>query len=227
MTIIEKKKYLFAELNSVLIPRGFKLFKSSGDPSYVLKNEEKAISFTFNFKQFGNIDLTMIKISLFTIENIFIEIFGIDHIKDKYFYDEKKYFLTSINDKTTIQPFDDKNINNEEDLKKITSWILNYLENEAQVFIEKYSYLPNILAEMDRLENEGLNWNHRDKGILSGSIDAYFRGLIISKLCNDVNFENKIKKMDLKFNEVGYESWLPYYEKLKTKLETLNPIFNI
>lgn len=225
--ISEKKKLVFERLNNNLNPKGFKLFKTSGDPSYVLKDQEKAVSFFFNFKQLGTIDITTIRISLFSIETIFIEIFGIDYITDKYFYDGNKYFLTTVTDKITIQAFNDEEIDNEIDLNKFIDWIINYLETNGKAFIEKYSYLPNILAEMDKLESEGLNWNHKDRGILAGSLDAYFRGLIISKLCNDPNFKNKIEKMNLKFKEDGYESWLPYYEKLKDKLTTVVPIYNV
>ena len=80
---------------------------------------------------------------------------------------------------------------------------------------------------MDELETLGLNWNNRESGILAGTLDAYFRGLIISKLCNDADFERKVSKMDVKFAQVGYEEWIPYYEQLKERLNTVRPVYNM
>ena len=81
---------------------------------------------------------------------------------------------------------------------------------------------------MDELLEAGLTWQHPDKGILSGSLDAEFRGLIISKLCNDPNFGEKLEECDRVFAEVRYQIWLPYYEKLKAEvLPTIEPQYNI
>lgn len=230
MKKLEKKKFVFKKILEKLTSQNFYLVKTGLDPTFILKEKDRVISFFLNFKDAGQIDFSKIQITINEVEDVMFEIKKPN--QDYSFLDNTKYFLITIEDKITAMPAEyfhgiGYDVETEEQLLVFTDWIINYLENEAQFFIKKYSYLPNILTEMDRLQNEGLNWNHKDRGILSGSLDAYFRGLIISKLCNDVNFENKIKKMDLKFNEVGYESWLPYYEKLKTKLETLNPIFNI
>ena len=32
---------------------------------------------------------------------------------------------------------------------------------------------------------------------------------------------------DTVFNESGYEDWLPYYEKLKERLKSVEPIYNV
>jgi hypothetical protein len=75
---------------------------------------------------------------------------------------------------------------------------------------------------MNRLEREGKYWAE----ILTGWPD-FFRGLIISKLCNDTDFERKQNLMDEKFNIPKLKKQLPYYEKLKRRLKTLKPIYNI
>jgi hypothetical protein len=91
-------------------------------------------------------------------------------------------------------------------------------------FTEYYSHLPNVLAEMNRLEAEGKYWN----GILGGLADYLFRGLIISKLCNDDDFERKVQYCDEKLNSrPSLAIWLPYYEKLKARLQNLQPMYNV
>ena len=80
---------------------------------------------------------------------------------------------------------------------------------------------------MDELTAQGKTWQNRENGILSGSLDAEFRGLIIAKLCNDPNFQKKVEMCDTVFNESGYEDWLPYYEKLKEHLKSVEPIYNV
>ena len=80
---------------------------------------------------------------------------------------------------------------------------------------------------MDELTAQGKTWQNMENGILSGSLDAEFRGLIIAKLCNDPNFQKKVEMCDTVFNESCYEEWLPYYEKLKEHLKSVEPIYNV
>ncbi|MCX2744393.1 hypothetical protein OO013_10975 [Mangrovivirga sp. M17] len=55
--------------------------------------------------------------------------------------------------------------------------------------------------------------------------EAYFRGLIISKLCNDPNYNQKFRKVEAIFDEP--DEWLPYWEKLKAVLPTIEPKYNL
>ena len=80
---------------------------------------------------------------------------------------------------------------------------------------------------MDELTAQGKTWQNRENGILSGSLDAEFRGLIISKLCNDIGFDDKISMCDEIFSREQYKDWLPYYEKLKERLKSVEPIYNV
>jgi hypothetical protein len=225
MNKADKKKFVFDTLNKLLKPQGYYLVKTGLDPTYVLKKQDKIISFFFNFKDYGGIEMSNLYLSILMVENIIFEIKKPN--QDYSYIDNKKYFLSTVYDKNEI--FDRKInvIETNEELELLTNRIVQYLETNGKAFIEKYSYLPNVLEEMDKLEKQGLNWNHKDKGILSGSLDAYFRGLIISKFCNDTNFDKKIEKMNAKFNEIGYEEWLPFYEKLKERLKTIEPIYNV
>ena len=101
-------------------------------------------------------------------------------------------------------------------------------EGKGADFVQHYSYLPNVLKRMDELVEAGLTWQYPHKGILSGTLDARFRGLIISKLCNDPNFERKIAWCDERFYDGTNDNWLPYYEKLKAEvLPTIEPKYNL
>ena len=116
----------------------------------------------------------------------------------------------------------------EEDCIIFANNVIEYFENKVSPFFNYYTYFPNILAEMDKLESEGNDWNDGKNGILMGGGAAFFRGLIIAKLCNDANFEEKKLYVENIFNtEPVFEKWLPYYEKLKLHLATLDPIYNI
>lgn len=230
LTKKEKKEYVFKKLNEILKPQGYYLVKTGLDPLYVLKENNYIVNVGFNFKDMGQIAFSKIFISIKCVEEIIFEIKKPN--QDYSFIDNKKYFLLTVFDKETKMPDDyyrgiGYDINSQEDLEFFTEWILNYLKTDGQKFIETYSYLPNILKKMDELTAQGKTWQNRENGILSGSLDAEFRGLIIAKLCNDPNFQKKVEMCDTVFNESCYEEWLPYYEKLKERLKSVEPIYNV
>ena len=230
LTKKEKKEYVFKKLDEILKPQGYYLVKTGLDPLYVLKENNYIVNVGFNFKDMGQIAFSKIFISIKCVEEIIFEIKKPN--QDYSFIDNKKYFLTTVFDGETKMPEDyyrgiGYDINSQEDLVFFTEWILNYLKTDGQKFIETYSYLPNILKKMDELTAQGKTWQNRENGILSGSLDAEFRGLIIAKLCNDPNFQKKVEMCDTVFNESCYEEWLPYYEKLKERLKSVDPIYNV
>ena len=230
LTKKEKKEYVFKKLNEILKPQGYYLVKTGLGPLYVLKENNYIVNVGFNFKDMGQIAFSKIFISIKCVEEIIFEIKKPN--QDYSFIDNKKYFLLTVLDKETKMPdgyyggigYD---VNTQEDLEFFTEWILNYLKTDGQKFIETYSYLPNILKKMDELTAQGKTWQNMENGILSGSLDAEFRGLIIAKLCNDPNFQKKVEMCDTVFNESCYEEWLPYYEKLKERLKSVEPIYNV
>jgi len=223
----EKKDYVFKALLTLLAPKGYYLVKTGLDPHFILKGSKTVQKFFFNFKDAGDIAFSMMKISIREVEEVIREV-GMPNFDPIAFEDGKKYFLTTVEDKVTVAP---KNLHSglgypvetPEDLEFITGWILHYLQNEGEAFVIQYSYLPNVLVEMDRLEAEGKFWY---QGILSGGPDHLFRGLIISKLCNDLNFSEKVSKVDSIYYQDSDE-WLPFYEKLKQRLKTLEPVYNL
>ena len=226
LTKKEKKEYVFKKLNEILKPQGYYLIKTGLDPSFILKGKDKIVYFFFNFKDMGQISFSKLMISIKIVEEIIFEIKEPD--QDYSHIDNKKYFLTTVFDGETKMPdgyyrgigYD---INSQEDLVFFTEWILNYLKTDGQKFIETYSYLPNILKKMDELVDTGGYWSD----LLTGGVPHLFKGLIISKLCNDPNFYNKMIFVDNIFATEDISEYLPYYEKLKERLKSVEPIYNV
>ena len=226
LTKKEKKEYVFNKLNEILKPQGYYLVKTGLDPSFILKGKDKIVYFFFNFKDMGQIAFSKLMISIKIVEEIIFEIKEPD--QDYSHIDNKKYFLTTVFDGETKMPDDyyrgiGYDINSQEDLVFFTEWILNYLKTDGQKFIEAYSYLPNILKKMDELVDTGGYWSD----LLTGGVPHLFKGLIISKLCNDPNFYNKIIFVDNIFATEDISEYLPYYEKLKERLKSVEPIYNV
>ena len=226
LTKKEKKEYVFKKLNEFLKPQGYYLIKTGLDPSFILKGKDKIVYFFFNFKDMGQIAFSKLMISIKIVEEIIFEIKEPD--QDYSYIDNKKYFLTTVFDGETKMPegyyrgigYD---VNTQEELEFFTEWILNYLKTDGQKFIETYSYLPNILKKMDELVDTGGYWSD----LLTGGVPHLFKGLIISKLCNDPNFYNKIIFVDNIFATEDISEYLPYYEKLKERLKSVEPIYNV
>ena len=134
----------------------------------------------------------------------------------------------TISHSTFVDEYQTADMDTEEQIEDYCNWYLGYINGEGADFVQHYSYLPNVLKRMDELVEAGLTWQYPHKGILSGTLDAELRGLIISKLCNDPNFFHKLEECDLVFSEERYKKWLPYYEKLKAEvLPTIEPKYNL
>ena len=219
----ERKKIVFKEFDLYFNPLGYKGIKTGGDPTYVLKTKDFVITFFMNFLDVGGIDISGIRMSILEVENHIINLFGKQYISDKYFYDEKRYFLDTISDKRRLDKFSNVELKTEIEVLEFVQWYINYFEKEGKHFIETYSYLPNILKKMDELVDTGGYWSD----LLTGGVPHLFKGLIISKLCNDPNFYNKIIFVDNIFATEDISEYLPYYEKLKERLKSVEPIYNV
>lgn len=220
----EKKEFVFSKLSEQLKTKDFYLVKTGLDPTFVLKDKDYTISFFLNFKDAGEIDFSRIMITLNEVEDIMFEIKSPDN--DYSFVDNKKYFLISIQDKISSMPEGyfagiGYNVVTRDELEYFTNWIVTYLENNGQKFIEKFTFLPNILEEMNRLENEGKYWNE----LLAGGPEFLFRGLIISKLCNDENYDKKLAYVESLLISMADE-YLPYYKKLNIRLKDVKSKYN-
>ena len=219
----ERKKIVFKKFDLYFNPLGYKGIKTGGDPTYVLKTKDFVVTFFMNFLDVGGIDISGIRMSILEVENHIINLFGKQYISDKYFYDEKRYFLDTISDKKRLDKFSNVELKTEIEVLDFVQWYINYFEKEGKHFIETYSYLPNILKKMDELVDTGGYWSD----LLTGGVPHLFKGLIISKLCNDPNFYNKIIFVDNIFATEDISEYLPYYEKLKERLKSVEPIYNV
>ncbi len=143
----------------------------------------------------------------------------IDKITHPFEQNAGKYFfsldLFSVKESEDVESFVFK-------YEEYVNNLIHYLNNEGEGFIEHYSYLPNILKEMDRLESEGKYWSE----VLEGGGAYLFKGLIISKLCNDPNYTVKEEFVYQMFHD-QIDDWTPYCDKLITYLKDVDPIYNI
>jgi hypothetical protein len=218
LTKKEKKEYVFKKLDEILKPQGYKGFKTGGDPCYIINKENYRCKFYLNFSDMGDLYFSKYSMSIKQVESIVEEI---SSPNDTSHLDKERYISPTILD-TSKNSYLYKIIETQKELEDFTNWVIDYLEKEGKHFIETYSYLPNILKKMDELLAEGKYWSE----ILSGCEDNLFRGLIISKLCNDKNYNKKIEYIDSIFYE-SPDDWLPYYEKLKERLKSVEPIYNV
>ncbi len=140
-------------------------------------------------------------------ENI-ISLFGKAAIKKRFFYDEKKYFLSTVSDKVNFSMNDPRKLDNEVNLLDFANSYINYYEEKGKHFIEHYSSLPNILKRMNELTLEGKVWQDRGVGILSGAHDKIL-------MCDEIFYRDQ------------YKDWLPYYIKLKEQLPSIQPLYNV
>ena len=219
LTKKEKKEYVFKKLDKILKPQGYKGFKTGGDPCYIVNKENYRCKFYLNFSDMGDLYFSKYSMSIKQVECIVEEI---NSPNDTSHLDKERYISPTILD-TSKNSYLYKIIETQKELEDFTNWVIDYLEKEGKHFIETYSYLPNILKKMDELVDTGGYWSD----LLTGGVPHLFKGLIISKLCNDPNFYNKMIFVDNIFATEDISEYLPYYEKLKERLKSVEPIYNV
>ncbi|MBQ4462545.1 MAG: hypothetical protein II908_12090 [Bacteroidaceae bacterium] len=145
--------------------------------------------------------------------------------------DNKTVFRTTVEERSYLAKCHEPVIETEDDVNMAVDYFLDYLFGTAKKFVETYLYLPNIVRKIEEFMSEDIDWNYNDDTVLSGMYDGYFRGLIISKLCNDPKFEEKFKYVDDMFQEYGANFWggnfSSDYEKLKQLLPTIEPKYSM
>lgn len=165
-------------------------------------------------------------LTIYSVDNILLEIGVPNMVLDTYL--SKKHFLSTVLNKgaTLSSDMELKPIKTEFDCIKYCENIIQYLEKDGVEFEEKYSYLPNILEEMNSNQNGGIYWSF---GVLKGTSEPFMVGLIISKLCNDPDYENKFNYVMGLYSasENKLTAYLPYLEKLKERLKIVEPIYNV
>lgn len=221
-----RKEILYSYLNGVLKSKGYKLINTGEDPCYLLKEDNQAQFLVMNFLRAGSMSLGLY-LTIHEVEDIIIDIGEPNRKNMNLFLKKEKYFLPTFKDIYLQKIMNDKyhlySFKSEEEFIEFTKWICTYLENKGIHFIEHYSFLPNLLSKMDELTSHGRFW----ADILHGQVDNIFRGLIISKLCEDSNFGNKLKYWDeMLHSKPNLVEWFPYFDKLKEKLNTIEPKYD-
>ena len=228
----EKKKIVFKRLDEVLKPLGWKAYKSGYNPAYVLDTEQYKIIFDMCFEG-GKITFFRIEMAIKEIETYISECIGDTELLPGggIIIDNKTVFRTTVVDKTYLEKCHESVIETVDDVNMIVDYFLDYLFGAAKKFVETYLYQPNIVRKMEELDNANISWIHYEKGLLFCSFDGYFRGLIISKLCNDPLFQDKVKRVEYWLYEHKeaylHKRFIPYYEKLKQLLPTIEPKYSM
>ena len=201
---------------------GYK-YIAGGNFKFVLETERYIVIDSFNYLTNSKTLIGgKLNLSIKEVENIILEIKHPNKDFDGFLAKKNEYSIT-LGDVDGVFDIDnDFEFLTEEHIEYYVEKIEEYIQTDGQKFIETYSYLPNILKKMDELQAEGKYWSE----ILSGCEDNLFRGLIISKLCNDKNYNKKIEYVDSIFYE-SPDDWIPYYEKLKERLKNVEPIYNV
>jgi hypothetical protein len=224
----EKKEIVFSTLKALLQDYGYQWILTGGAPKFYKKGDEYIPYFWLNFFDSGAITFSRMEMTVIEVEDILFKTGVFDWVLQDLEKSKKlKMFSSTVTDsRTELIPIsiNGDDFETKEQVEEYTEKIVDYIINYGFPFIEYFCYLPNVLTEMERLQAEGRDWNE----ILSGRGDRLFRGLIISKLCNDQNYSYKELHVDNIFStESVFKKWLPYYEKLKERLKTLEPIYNV
>ena len=233
----EIKKIVFKRLDEALKPLGWKAYKSGYNPAYVLDGKLYKVSFYMGFSV-GKVGFSYISMKINEIELYVSECIGNTEVipGNGMIIDDKTIFRKTLDEKTFLNKYNDYVIETEDDVNMVVDYFLDYLFGTAKKFIETYLYLPNIVRKMEDFIIKDSSWVcDNDEMEFAGNYDGYFRGLIISKLCNDPKFDEKFKYVETKFlsriQEYGADFWgesfYSDYEKLKQLLPTIEPKYSM
>ena len=223
----ERQRLTLERIDPVLKAKGYKTRKADG-MWYYLHQDGITVTWSLGFqKKYSFIDFHGARITHDEVE-LLLQRVADENYPFPWDIHRGTILTSTVSHHSFIPKYHLVAIDTEEEVEEFCDWYLGYINGEGADFVQHYSYLPNVLKRMDELVEAGLTWQYPHKGILSGTLDAEFRGLIISKLCNDPNFFHKLEECDLVFSEERYKKWLPYYEKLKAEvLPTIEPKYNL
>ena len=228
----EIKKIVFKRLDEALKPLGWKAYKSGYNPTYVLDCKFYKVSFYMGFSV-GKVGFSYISMKINEIELYVSECIGNTEVipGNGMIINDKDIYRDTLEEHTFLNKYNDNVIETEDDVNMVVDYFLDYLFGTAKKFVETYLYLPNIVRKMEELNNANISWVHYGNGLISGGFDGHFRGLIISKLCNDPLFHDKVKVVEYWLYEHKeaylHKCFIPYYEKLKQLLPTIEPKYSM
>ena len=229
----EKRKIIYKRLDAELKPLGWKSHKSADYPTYVFETDVYKLSFGIGLYDLGYIQFSNISVVVKEIEPYISECIGDEEVVPSgRRIDNKIIFRKTIEDHSDITKYYYHVADTEDDVNMVVDFFLGYLFDAAKMFVETYLYLPNVVRKIEDFIPEKISWNYNDDTVLSGMYDGYFRGLIISKLCNDPKFEEKFKYVDTRFTSDRDASFWggnfsSDYEKLKQILPTIEPKYSM
>lgn len=224
ISLQQGKNILFQNLTDWFEDQGF-YYSKNGNEMFIKETASWKYSILFNFYKNSpdHINTTIFMHSK-DVENIILKV-GLPNINlEPYLKGEN--ILNTIQDKVNLKSLVEErekiNLRNEEGFIQWAELIKDYMSKGASEFVNNFSYLPNLMLAIEDIEKRG-HKNYLE--IFLGGIDHLFRVLIISKLCNDENFQ--LRK--LRFDEVilisKYSIWHPYYKKLIHILEKTKPLY--
>ncbi len=235
MTNKERKEAIDSILLPYLKERGYKKNTDGPNTFYINRLAGVYHSFYYHVNSYGEIDNSLIGVSIRKIEEVIIEI-GFPNISEttKLLLKENKKnnFHNTVSDSSYNLSYFEKRkleqrgmISSHSDAVEYANSAIEYLEIKGFPFAEWYSYIPNILEEINNLHLQGKYWTELLDGVGS---DYLFKGLLISKLCNDPKYFEKESYVEKELNsEVYYAKYLPYFEKAKELIKAVEPIYNL
>lgn len=218
ITLREGKNILFENINQWFNSHGYCL-KDSGDGQFLKETEYWIYAIGFNFFHNTNKHFnTTIRMHSKDVEALILEC-GIPNINlDSYKKGDNLLF--TVHDKENLKSYMSKmktiDLTKSEGYLEWSKLILSYMSNEANDFIGRYSYMPNILQAIENIESEG---HQNYLALIEGGVDHLFRVLIVSKLCGDEGYDNRIKKLEELILKPKYSEWHDHFERLKVILE--------
>ncbi len=224
----DSKKIVFKRLDAALKPLGWKSHKSGYNPSYTYETDKFRVSFDMVFKSQGDFTIGNLNVQIKEVELLLLKVLDKDFVAPGFCESIPINERFTISARTILEE-NIGTIETEEEANHYLDLYLNYLFKYCKQFLETYLYLPNVVRNMNECMKLDLPWQNHKKGIMEHIHDAYFRGLIISKLCNDPDFEGKCLYVenDMKEDPDFWDGMLPYYEKLKDFLPTIEPIYSM
>ena len=220
LTVKERKKIVFDILTPYYTPKGFKKYLTGGDPGYVFYKDNYAISFFFNFPQYGNITPGRnLDVTFYEVEDYILKI-QFPNTNLESYQDKKRNHIATIHSK--IKGGHRDVIYTPEQAEQVAYDQIASFETEGKAFLDKYPSIVEVFFEMKRLRREEKYWHE----ILSGGGEHLFRGLIICKLCNDPEYDKEFEWVSQLINEDDMLDWQPYWEQYQELLASLEPKYN-
>lgn len=222
LTLAISKKMILDMVKPFYKKEGFK-YISGGAPAFVKKTDYGYVDIDFTFSSDGDAGFSKIGLCLDEVEIPLLEI-GVPQPSSLQYGEGMWRILTVADDSNNIK--DSLNIpklQTVEHVRTFTQAVIDYMKNDSLVFVERYKHLPTVLPVINNIIKEGRPLNE----ILRGGSGSYFKVLVISKLCNDPHFEEKLAYCDNKFLAPERARWVTYYEKLKAMLPSIKPKYNI